>query len=304
MSGIVIVGGTYFIDERIKFPVDGEWKTIYPKWQNINGMVSEKEDCDWYFVFGVKKWVRRLKKAGVKYSKIARTIANYLLLNTPKVPMGILDDNNLDDEVGVGDSLRKIVFEEFNCKVFLLREYLKGKQYDKRVIPFSICSQDWSLYGSPDNVRDLYFCGDLSGKDRKKHISKLLKYQLVSSYLKIYKGGEHSKYKVKFTEYLDEIGKSRVCLSFAGHGYCTFRYQEIPAVGSVMATPEYPWVVRNDYRHLEHCIKYKDASEIIPFLKEKNRLEEMAQSAHEHFMKHHVTQVRYNEWIEYLDEIR
>lgn len=305
MSGIILVGGAYFTDSRIGFKLDGPWTRQDVPWEWVHsGQKLLGLDDDWYFVFGIKRWTRRLKKAGVKYKHQPKMIADWLKKVVGKAPLGVLDDCNLDDELGIGDRLRNLLFTEFDCRVYLLREYLKKKTYDKRVVPFSIPCQNYSYLVSYSKMRDLYFWGNASHGDRKRDIKRLKKRHLVDSLLKVYKGGEKAKEKLAQLEYLREMAKSRLCLCFAGAGYCTFRYQEIPSVGSVIAIPKYPWVVRNDYRHLRHCIKYEKVEELIPYLKEKSLLEDMADMAHGHFLKYHATPVRYNEWLEYLDEVR
>lgn len=280
----ILIGGVYFTDKRIGW--EFRHPTIRVPWENVFRRRSITIESDWYFVFGIKKWTRRLKKARVPYGKCAHIIAGYLQ-QLPKVPMGVLDDCNLDDELAVGDELRRILFERFDCRVYLLREYRRSQQYDQRVIPFSIPCQDY--YKQLPKTRMVWFHGNNSHPSRKKWVRKLGGI--------VYDGGEQSKQKVPFERFVSEIARSRICLCFPGAGNCTFRYQEIPSVGSLMATPEMDWVVRNDYENKKHCIRFRSVNDIKPN-------EDWAAAGHEHFLKYHTTEVRMREFEEYLGEVR
>ena len=154
----IIVGGAYFNDERIGF---FDKPTPPLSWRDV---VEGKRvtDCDSpVFIFGLKKWVRRMRKAHCTYQQTVEAIVRFLKINIGQsTPMGVLDDCNLAEARGIGKQLRKSLFNDFNCKVYLLREYV-GK-YDPRVIPFSIPSKSNLHLGrsNKEKARDVYFCGD------------------------------------------------------------------------------------------------------------------------------------------------
>lgn len=310
--GLVLVGGAYFTDERIGFFGDDygnlpdnfyvsevswaevkETKTLH----GVNG-------CDFAFVFGIKSWVRKLKKKRMSWKRIVATMCRFLERNIPKaMPMGMLDDCNLTDEEHIGDQIRKWLFENMNCKVFLLREYLKTKTYDKRVIPFSIPCKDNTDMGKPytRKIATVYFNGNDSHPDRKQTINFFNDFR--GSHLHVYSGGEKSKDKVPYKDYLYDMSNSKICLSFPGAGYCTFRYQEIASVGSIIASKNYPILIRNDYFHGFSCLRYKYPNDLLIHMENEKKMIDIQQASIEHFKKYHTTEVRFNEWMEHLNEI-
>lgn len=297
----IIVGGTYFAEKRIGFfPCNHNHNIEYYDWRTILSqhhrtvMLTQP-----YFVFGLKGWVRKLGKKKLTKEEIVNRICEHL---SPDVPMGVLDDCALGDELRIGDILRKRLFEEYDCKVYLLREYLKTKKYDKRVIPFSIPCEDntaMAILNSQKKI-NLFFRGDKSNKERKEYCKKI---KTDKSIIQLYNGGEKSPKKIPRDRFLLQLSMSKICLSFAGSGYDTFRYQEIPSVGSIIATPKYPWVVRNDYVDRVSCIKFDKPQEVLGILKEPQQLDDIQQASIENFRKYHTVAVRYKEFEEYAYEV-
>ena len=284
MSGSIIIGGSYFTDDRINL-IQGD--TV--SWQDVDNLCIP-EVGDYVFFVGIKKWVRRLKKAKYSYRQIADKIAAFITATAGKRPYGVLDDLNWDDECGVGDRLRRLI----RPVRYLLREHT-GQE---GCIPFSIPCDD--LYRVKRRRYSMSFYGDDSHSDRKRWV-KRLKGSPVSL-LKVYKGGEKSGDKLPREQYLDIIAQSYIALSFRGHGYCCFRYQEIPSVGSCLVTPKYPHVIRNDYEHGKTCIKIGTPADLDEF--SPLQIIDIASAGHEHFLKYHTTEVRRNELLEYMDEVR
>jgi len=99
------------------------------------------------------------------------------------------------------------------------------------------------------------------------------------------------------------MSNSFACYAPEGAGYCTFRYQEIPAVGSMIVAPDSPWVVRNDYENGKTCVKYKRPSDILK-MSDISRLNDIRMAGIEHFRRYHTVDVRYREFMEYLGEVR
>lgn len=301
----IIIGGAYFTDKRIGFFENSDFCQHTVHWESIlhkrHDQAIKKGP---YFIVGIKKWVRRLQKSCVHPNKIPDKIISWLMANCEHgAPMGVLDDCNLNNEIKVGDILRKKLFEHMNCKVYLLREYLANKTYDKRVIPFSIpCKDNTKMLVLPEDKKlDIYFQGDDSSDDRKPMLKTITTFP--NSKVILYKNGEKSREKIPYYDFLKKLASTKICPVFAGAGYCTFRYQEVASVGSIIAIPKYPWIVRNDYINGVSCIKYDKPEEMLNYLEDKDRLAEMQHNSLNHFLKYHTTEIRYQEFMEYADVV-
>ena len=315
--GVILLGGAYFNDERLKFfdnPIHESYKNNFlvqnVKWEDVENCVKLNiPESDFIFIFGLKTWVRKLHKKRYNSKNIIQMIRNFLSANiSNKIPLGVMDDFNLGDEQSMGDSFREMFFRDFNCKVFLLREYLTNKEYDKCVLPFSICCWDYTeMEKSPlEKKYDLYFRGNDSSDDRKPILKEIdEKWEGINKNLLLYRGGEKSDKKIDMKDYLNEMSDSKFCLSFKGAGYCCFRYQEIPSVGSILVTPNYPLLIKNDYKDMYSCIKYNDVVEmkrkIKSVLESKDCLINMQQASRDNFLNNHTTLKRYQWFLEAID---
>lgn len=314
-SGLILNCGAYFSDERIKFfdhnlhdpkrfnIIKVDWKAVLAH-RNMKFPAS-----DFVFVFGLKTLTRKLRKARYKPKKIQATIQDFFVKNIHrKVPLGVLDDLNLGDEKSHGDFIRNMFFGKFNCRVFLLREYLSDRKYDKRVKPFSIPCVDYSSLSVPVRKKecDVYFKGNDSSKGRRPVISAVSKMKFKTS-LHIYKGGEKSGKKDSFDVYLQNMAKSKVCLTFDGAGFCCFRYQEIPSVGSLMVTPKYPFVCCHDYEDMKSCIRFSSIKDLKKklsrVLSSDDLLEEMTAASLENFRKYHTNVARYKMFLDEVNKL-
>ena len=186
---------------------------------------------------------------------------------------------------------------------------MNNKKYDKRVLPFSMCSSDHTYLMVPPANReyDLFFRGDSSSKDRKPTIRSVRRMSFKSNLL-VYGGGNRAPGKTLFDVYLRDLANARVNLHFRGNGFCCFRYQEIAAVGSLIATPVYPHVIRHDYQDMVSCIKYTNAndlrSKLDRILSSGDLLSEMTQNSVDHFKRYHTTDARYQMFLEAMNECK
>jgi len=310
----IIIGGTYYLEPRVRFfdnatfyayesdlHVDRvDWEVVYKK----NSLIPQ---ADKGFIFGVKHWVRKMKKNRMNPGQIADRICTFIDHTFGrKMPIGFLDDLELKSSKSVSSRVFKQLLKKFNCQVILQREYLKKESHDDRIKPFAISSVNRlndAVHLALKNV-DLYFRGDNSSDERKKIIKGVANIADINTQLKVYDGGEKSTDKLPESVFFREMAQSRICLNLMGNGYSCYRYQEIPSVGSILATKKYPLVTPNDYTDMENCIQFDGVPEFEDKLKKvlfsKDKVEDMTNKSKEHFLKHHTTEIRFAEFMEHL----
>ncbi|MAG24896.1 hypothetical protein CMI47_04880 [Candidatus Pacearchaeota archaeon] len=313
----IIVGGTYFLEDRVKFFDNKEFTKNKDRfciervdWNDVVECKKIPIKGDSVFIFGIKHWVRRLKKKRYGDKKIANIILNFMRKNFKKVPIGVLEDLDLVGSRGVGRKVIKGVISDLNCKIILLREYIKGELYNSKVLPFGICSVNRSgLLKNPDlKMVDFYFRGDSSSRERSRIVSEVRKNKMVNSSLFVYDGGSKSKKKISEKKFFKELANSKICLNVKGNGYSCFRYQEIPSVGSIIATPNYPLITSNDYEDMVSCIKFSSLEDLNKkmnkVLSSKDLASDMSGKSVEVFRRYHTTEKRFLEFMNYLDLVK
>ena len=314
----IIVGGTYFLEDRVRFfdnPEFNRYKGSFVieriDWSQVVNRKNVLIKGDIVFVFGIKHWVRRLHKKKYNSDKISECIVGFLRKNFhKKVPLGLLEDLDLRGSRRVGSKIVNRLVKDVNCNLILLREYIKGRKYSGVVKPFGICSveRDGFIKDIKSKKIDFYFRGDSSSKERSKIVSGVSKNKKIKSSLLVYRGGAGSRDKISESKFFDELSKSHVCLNVKGNGYSCYRYQEIPSVGSIIATPKYPLITKNDYKDMTSCIKFNSIEElnrkVNSVLSSKNMLGDIRQAGIDLFKKHHTTEKRFLEFINYLDLIK
>tara|TARA_Y100000310_G_scaffold341049_1_gene438915 strand:- start:1168 stop:2127 length:960 start_codon:yes stop_codon:yes gene_type:complete len=313
----VVIGGTYFLESRVRFFDNPAFlnnanyvKTEHVGWEQVYKMQPLQLQADRGFVFGIKHWARKMRKKRLSPKDITHRICKFLdrTFGT-KMPIGLLDDLELRSGSSLTGRLMKEVFKRFNCQVVLLREYLKGSSYDKRVYPFAISSisrMDVAVDPSKKEV-DLYFRGDNSSDDRKAVIGAAGKIKGIKKQLKVYRGGTKSPEKISEEEFFKQMAAAKMCLNVMGNGYSCYRYQEIPSVGSILVTKHYPLVTDNDYVDMHHCIKFKDGKElkekVTTVLASQDRMHDMTTACKAHFLQYHTTERRFADFISYLERL-
>lgn len=313
MKGNLIVGGAYFSDDRLDFMQmvrDSKmFNILHVDWEIVkHGGTISLPDSDFNFVFGMKKWSRKLRKSRMTPKEVIGKISGFVNKSIPNDrPLVVLEDFNDKDERDYGKGLRKFFLGNTDCRAYLLREYWTntGEKYSPLVHPFSICCNNNDEFLSTDKDCDLYFRGDDSSPDRKKILRNIRKFKDIDARLKVYSGGEKSPEKLPRDEFMKNLARSRFCLSFAGHGYCTFRYQEIASVGSIIVTPKYPWKVHEDYEDMVSCVKFETTDELqgklTSLLKDDEAVKRMAKASFDNFKNHHSTEARFKQMIEHIE---
>tara|TARA_Y100000034_G_scaffold117577_1_gene157206 strand:- start:362 stop:1312 length:951 start_codon:yes stop_codon:yes gene_type:complete len=311
----ILIGGTFFLAEGLNFfghkaAKEADLHIDNINWEKVRDRKKIKIQGDAVCIFGVKHWVRKLKKQRLDAKKIVGKIQDYLSHSLPKnIPLCLVEDLELRSGQSVGSRLISMLLKYFNCRCVLLREYLRNTSYHKRVHPFAIYSVDRAKYiRSIDKKNvDVFFRGDDSSKDRVKIVKDISGIKNRNLELKVYKGGEKSKGKISRDDFYNRLGNSKIALSMMGNGYSCFRYQEVASVGSLLAAKKYPLVVPYDYEDMRSCIKFDKADDlrekIDEALSSRDRISDMTNACREHFLKYHTTEKRFEEFLSYLNKL-
>ncbi len=268
-----------------------------------------KPDGDYLVLLGLKKMERLLRKERLDRKQISRHIWRFVNKTIPKkIPLIVLDDWALSTLNLIGNRLRRHLFSNFNVKKYMLREYLTTGKYPKEVVSFTIPCNDHTKYSVSMAKKgyDIFFQGNLSNKDRSHLFRKLQKHtkKFRCRYKTMTGGVKNTKDRLSFTEFLKVMGRSKLSLHFSGSGYDCYRYQEIPSVGSIIVSPRYPWVVRNNYEDMKSAIFYSDTKEfkgkVELILKSESAAIDMQCESLRRFKKHHTSKVRYTEFKEFI----
>ena len=314
MLGSVLVCGGVFTHDRLDFV------RLLQLDKDFNVHVVTDKDLlkprlkvagDYLILLGLKKTERLLRKQRLETKEIISRIWTFCEKVIPaKIPLIVLDDWTLPTLELVGNKLRKHLFKNFNVRKYLLREYLTTEQYPKEVVSFTIPANDHTDLSIPanDKVTDFFFQGNLSDQDRSVLFSKVKK--RTRNYNCVYKtmtgGVKNTKDRLPFDAFLKTIASSKMCLHFKGTGYDCYRYQEIPSVGSIIVTPRYPWLVRNDYEDMKSCVVYSGGKElkqkIDTIMGSSQLLAEMQSNSIERFKKYHTSDVRYQEFKQFVND--
>ncbi len=312
MHGDVLIGGGFFTHDRLQFVdlINRDTSFTVKKLERSDVVKPVyKTRGDYTVLLGIKGIERILRKERHKPKVVSRKMRDFLSkVISAKKPLIVIDDWSLPLLKKYGRAMRKFLFDNFNVKSYLLREYLSKESYRPEVVPFSLPCNDFPELVVPFSQKsmDIFFQGNDSHADRRELLKGISKHtRSFRCNYKLMKGGtKNVKDRIGFTEFLKTMAKSHICLSFSGSGYDCYRYHEIPAVGSIIATPDYPLVIRNDYQDMKSKIIYSGVSDfankVSTVLKSKHMLEDMQQEARNNFVKFHTSQVRYNELKDFI----
>jgi hypothetical protein len=206
-----------------------------------------------------------------------------------------------------GDDLGEIKQEYLKiADVYFKREYFRDGKYPvkvlnsprlRRLIPFyfkrypdKVFSLQFGVvpidYGSNDKyqekTRDVFFAG---GSEMPK-IRQQLKDMLVDH-------GTYMPNVLGMENYAKEVRKHWICIAPRGSGWDTYRYWEIPYLGSAMLCQNHPLKIDDDFKHGESCLRFSTVDEakslIEEFLQDKETLVQIANKGKELVMKKHLS---------------
>jgi hypothetical protein len=105
------------------------------------------------------------------------------------------------------------------------------------------------------------------------------------------------EHRLPYREYVERLAKAWLAWSPSGYGWECVRHVEAAAVGTVVLA-NYPTILRDmPFRDGEHCLLYSPdpgelAAAVRHALRDKQRLERIADAAYQHFRRHHTDLAR------------
>lgn len=158
------------------------------------------------------------------------------------------------------------------------------------VVPIDYNSRDINL----EKTKNVFFAGNVTSKIRKQ-----LKKMIISS------GNTYLPNILSMSDYAMEMRKHWICIAPCGSGWDTYRYWEIPYLGSVLLCQDHPLKIDDDFMHGESCLRFStidDAGSLIEkFLQKKNTLQDIAKKGKELVLKKHLSTHRAKKVVETLN---
>jgi hypothetical protein len=195
--------------------------------------------------------------------------------------------------------------ERYPVKVFnlhrggwLIPSYYK--KYPDKVfsLSFGIVPFNYNLGdANPEKSGDVFFAGYITSKIRAqlKEMTMRAGYTYLSNILSM-------------DEYVREVRRHWICIAPRGSGWDTYRYWEIPYLGSVLLCQNHPLKIDNDFVHGESCLRFSNVDEakslIERFLQNKDKLSYIAKKGRELVMKKHLSIHRTMKVYETLNSLK
>jgi hypothetical protein len=313
MKGKLLIGGGFFTHEQLDFIrllASNPFYCIHTiAWEELTGEKKIPIEEDFVVILGMKGLVRMLTKKGTSPRKIMPICKTFFQTNIPPtLPLFVVDDFSTNASQTYQKKIIPFFQQEFNLRAYLLREYLKTSKYPKWVIPFSLpCNSNLHLaQKNGDKTLDIFFQGNASSSERIKISKKIQKrFSERRLHLKItHSGVKNVAERLTRDAFLHKLSDSKLSLSFTGSGYDCYRYHEIASVGSIVVSPDYPLFIRNDYRDMKECVKYKNFRDLhkkVQYLFENpSAMDEMQTQSIYAFKNWHTCEVRAKEFEDIL----
>ncbi len=306
MTGKVIIGGGFFTHEKMSF------NKLLCRDKEFTIKVLDRSDIvkprmkiteDYVILFGMKGIERMLRKMRCPPKKIWSAIQKFLSTIPSKIPLIVVDDYSLKMSSTYSAKSMSYLFDNFNIKLYLLREYLKTKTYPSKVISFNLPADDYTSMAVDSHKKglDVFFQGNLSSDDRSKTLQKIAKHtrKFRCHYKPMTGGVKNTKDRLPFKKFLKKLASAHCCLHFAGSGYDCYRYHEIASVGSIIVSPDYDIAMRYDYVDMHSCIKYKSVKDLKDklnrVLESEQLLANLQKNSMNNFRQFHTCKARHAE---------
>jgi hypothetical protein len=206
-----------------------------------------------------------------------------------------------------GDDLGEIKYEYLKiADAYFKRECFRDGKYPvkvldsprlRRLVPFyfkrypdKVSSLQFGVvpidYGSndeyPKKTENVFFAGGMQTPKIRQQLK-----DTIAGY------GRYMTNVLDMEDYAKEVRRHWICLAPRGSGWDTYRYWEIPYLGSAMLCQNHPLKIDDDFIHGESCLRFSTADEakslIEEFLPKKEILEDIAKRGKELVMKKHLS---------------
>jgi hypothetical protein len=174
------------------------------------------------------------------------------------------------------------------------------KRYPKKVRNLSLGIVPFPDEISEANVRKTgaaFFAGNVTSKVRRQ-----LKDMMTAS------GYTYLANILTIEEYIREVRKHWICIAPRGSGWDTYRYWEIPYLGSVLLCENHPLKFDDDFVHGKSCLRFSTIEEarllIDEYLLRKDELSRIADEGQRLVMERHLSVHRAAKVLEALRSLK
>ena len=166
----------------------------------------------------------------------------------------------------------------------------------KKLKPFPITTLTSPKKFTKNKQYDLSFIGSLHQLGvRHQYYNNLLKFQNEINNKMLIQTKTIPK-----QQYNDIISNSKAGVSIRGYGFDTFRYWEIPCLGSLLISQNLPLIIPNNFIDNEHALFFNDFNELkykfLKYVVNSDEWMEIARKGQERFLEYHTPKKR----VQYL----
>jgi len=160
-----------------------------------------------------------------------------------------------------------------------------SREYPEKVLnlSFAIVPSEQTPNEVPtEKTGDVFFAGNVTSEIRAqlKEMVTRAGYTYLSNVLGMDK-------------YVQEVRRHWICIAPRGSGWDTYRYWEIPYLGSVLLCQKHPLKIDDDFAHGKSCLRFSTAEEaktvIDEFLPDKQKLLEIGTRGKNLVMEKHLS---------------
>ena len=167
----------------------------------------------------------------------------------------------------------------------------------KNLKPFPVTSNFYEHRIKKRQVKyDISFIGHNNNPERNRYlkfIEKMNKKRVIHGYL--------SNRILEKKRYIKKIEESKLGLSLRGVGCSTWRYWEIPSLGTALISQKLPIYIPDDFIDGQSALYFNNYDELMYKIKkyaiDSNEWKEIGKNGYKHFVKYHNPKIRVKQHI-------